>query len=92
MPLTLRRTGLSRDPDANDWCVVEDGEEIGRIYEDTSGDADVRWFWAHWLVGPAREANLRTHGRAPTLENAKAQFVAALHAFRAWQPKDSAPR
>jgi hypothetical protein len=24
------------------------------------------------------------------LENAKAQFVAALQAFRAWQPKDSA--
>jgi hypothetical protein len=89
MPLTLRRTGLSHDPNSNDWWVYEDGEEIGRIYEATSVDADVRWLWAHWLLGPAREANLLTHGRAPTLEDAKAEFRTAIERFRRWRPKDS---
>jgi hypothetical protein len=31
MPLTLRPTHLSRDPEANDWSIHEDGEEIGRL-------------------------------------------------------------
>ena len=31
MPLTLRPTHPSRDPDANDWSIHEDGEEIGRL-------------------------------------------------------------
>jgi hypothetical protein len=39
-PLTLRPTGLSRDPNANDWCVYEDGEDIGRIYETTSAPTE----------------------------------------------------
>jgi hypothetical protein len=32
--LSLRRTGLSDDPNANGWTVHEDGrkEPIGRIY------------------------------------------------------------
>jgi hypothetical protein len=34
MPLTLRPTGLSGDPNRNDWSVYEDGAEIGRLYED----------------------------------------------------------
>jgi hypothetical protein len=33
MPLTLRPTGLSRDPNAKDWSIHEDGAEIGRLYE-----------------------------------------------------------
>jgi len=86
MPLTLRRTGLSNDPSANDWVVIEDGTEIGRVYEDQAAPtADVRWFWAHWLMGSAREAGLRTHGRAATLEDAKAQFCAATERFREWK-------
>jgi hypothetical protein len=42
MPLTLRRTGLSRDSDANDWVVIEDGKVIDRIYEDQAARAAVR--------------------------------------------------
>ena len=38
MPLTLRPTGLSGNPDASDWSVHEDGAEIGRFYEDRQGD------------------------------------------------------
>ena len=35
MPLTLRPTGLSRDPNAPDWNVFDGGTQpIGRIYED----------------------------------------------------------
>jgi hypothetical protein len=40
-------------------------------------------------MGPAGEANLPTHGRAATLEDAKAHFIEALQAFRACKPKDS---
>jgi hypothetical protein len=33
MPLTLRPTGLSRDPNAKDWCVYDGGTQpVGRIY------------------------------------------------------------
>ena len=33
MPLTLRPTGLSRDPDAKDWNVFDGGTRpVGRIY------------------------------------------------------------
>jgi hypothetical protein len=86
MPLTLRRTGLSRDPKANDWVVLEDGVDIGRIYEvNAAPPEDVRWFWAHQLLGPATE-KVQTHGRAATFEDAKAQFEAAVQAFRRWRP------
>jgi len=34
MPLALRSTGLSRDPNANDWSIYEDGVQIGRLYAD----------------------------------------------------------
>jgi hypothetical protein len=48
--LTLRRTGLSRDPDAKDWCIVEAGVEIGRIYEDLAASRhEVRWLSANNL-------------------------------------------
>jgi hypothetical protein len=42
MPLMLRRTGLSRDSNANDWVVIEDGKVIARIYEDQAARAAVR--------------------------------------------------
>jgi hypothetical protein len=35
-PLTLRPTGLSRNPDVNDWSIYEDGEQIGRLTPITS--------------------------------------------------------
>jgi hypothetical protein len=37
MPLTLRPTRLSSDPDRQDWSIHEDGIEIGRLYEDLTG-------------------------------------------------------
>jgi hypothetical protein len=86
MPLTFRRSGLSRDPKANDWVVLEDGVDIGRIYEVIPAlTADVEWFWEHQLLGPAT-GKVQTHGRAATFEDAKTQFGAAVQAFRRWRP------
>jgi hypothetical protein len=82
MPLTLHRTGLSRDPDANDWRVYEGSTEIGRIYEDVAvSRPEVRWFWAHNL--PNARGQVSAHGRAATFEDAKAQLSAAVIASRA---------
>jgi hypothetical protein len=47
MPLTLRPTHLSRNPNANDWSIHEDGVEIGRLYEDlTATRPEIAWFWS----------------------------------------------
>jgi hypothetical protein len=52
MPLTLRPTGLSRNPDANDWSIHEAGEEIGRLYEDpTATRPEITWFWFDYRDG-----------------------------------------
>ena len=83
MPLTLRPTRLSRDPDPrNNWSIHEDGEEIGRLYEDlTAPRREIRWFWSIIVMGSARR-KVRTDGRAPTFEEAKAQFAANWEAFK----------
>jgi hypothetical protein len=83
MPLALRPTDLSGNPDANDWSVHEDGVEIGRFYEDLQATrSENRWFWSITVMGPAR-FRVRTDSRAPTLEQAKADFQAAWAAFKA---------
>jgi hypothetical protein len=51
MPLTMRATGLSSSPvdkDYQDWTIFDDGEPVGRIYEDASAStpAELRWFWS----------------------------------------------
>jgi hypothetical protein len=46
--LTLRRTGLS-SPAYRDWLdyvIVEDGRDVGRLYEDRHSRPDLRWFWS----------------------------------------------
>jgi hypothetical protein len=75
MPLTLRPTRLSRNPDANEWSIHEDGAEIGRLYEDcTASRPELTWFWSITVMGPARD-RVKTDGRAPTFEDAKVQFA-----------------
>jgi hypothetical protein len=90
MTLALRPTRLSRDPDRNDWSIHEDGQEIGRLYEDqTASRPEIAWFWSIIVMGPARH-KVRTDGRASTFEKAKADFVSAWEAFqRAQQDSDS---
>ena len=48
MPLSLRRTGFSSPiyADKADYCVIENGKVIGRIYEDWYTPPDLRWFWS----------------------------------------------
>jgi hypothetical protein len=83
VPLTLRPTGLSRDPNAKDSSIYEDGAQIGRLYEDRqTSRPENRWFWSITVMGPAR-LRVRTGNRAATLEQAKADFQAAWEAFKA---------
>jgi hypothetical protein len=83
MTLTLRPTGLSGNPDANDWSIYEDGTQIGRLYEDRqTSRPENRWFWSITVMGPAR-FRVRTDSRAATLDQAKADFQAAWVAFKA---------
>jgi hypothetical protein len=83
MPLTLRPTRLSRDPDDQDSTVHDDGAEIGRLYEDLQTNRpENRWFWSITVMGPAR-GHMRASARAATLERAKADFQAAWEAFKA---------
>jgi hypothetical protein len=84
MALALRRTGSGDYPD---WDVIEDGTVVGRIQEVLSPPTQgVRWLWAHNLVGRA-QGQVTADGRAATFEDAKAQFGAALAAFREWLGK-----
>jgi hypothetical protein len=83
MALALRPTGL-KSPAFADWadyCVVEDGQVIGRMYEDRHAPADYRWFWSiteH--IDPA--LGIVTNGRVPNLEEAKARFRASWSKVR----------
>jgi hypothetical protein len=87
MALTLRPSGLSHDPDAHDWSIHEDGDEIGRLYEDpTAMRPEIAWFWSSQSWG-LRDTNVRTDGRAATLEQAKADFPDALGSVQG-EPED----
>jgi hypothetical protein len=46
MALFLRQTGLASPAyaDKTDYLVIEDGQVIGRIYDDSYTPPDVRWF------------------------------------------------
>jgi hypothetical protein len=83
MPLSLRPTGLSSPAYRHqlDYVVIEDGQTIGRMYEDPHAPADYRWFWSiteH--VDPAHA--IVTNGRVPTLDEAKAQFKSSWSKVR----------
>jgi hypothetical protein len=83
MRLTQRPARLSRNPRAKDWSIHEDGIEIGRLYEDlTASRPEIAWFWSIIVMGPARH-RVKTDGRAPTLEEAKADFQTHWEAFKA---------
>jgi hypothetical protein len=78
-PLTLRPTGLRNSAafaDLADFAVYEDGEPIGRIYEQHApAFPDQAWFWSITAyVDPALGSV--TSGRAASLDDAKAAFLA----------------
>jgi hypothetical protein len=76
MPLTLRPTGLASPAyrDQLDYTVIEDGREIGRLYEDRNARPELRWFWSITVFVGSRPG-IATHSRTATIEEAKAQFI-----------------
>ena len=70
MPLILRPTGLASpvSRDQLDYTVIEDGREIGRMYEDRSARPELRWFWSI-VVFVGSRPGIATHGRTATIED-----------------------
>jgi hypothetical protein len=53
--------------------VLDEGQPVGRIYQDTSASTDPRWTWSITVyVWP--DAGIVTSGKAATLDQAKAEF------------------
>ena len=90
--LTLRRTGLS-SPAYRDWLdyiIVEDGRDVGRLYEDRNSRPELRWFWSITVyVNPM--LGITTSGRAASIEDAKAQFLTNWQKCRADSTPASSP-
>jgi hypothetical protein len=81
MALTMRPTGLGSGAYKNepDFVVYSGAWQIGRIYEEPGSPQRLRWYWSlHGILGKPLE--LRTDGRAPTLEAAKAESHGELEA------------
>jgi hypothetical protein len=74
--LTLWPNGLS-SPAYRDWLdyvIVEDGRDVGRIYEDRNSLPALRWFWSITVyINPNR--GITTSGRVASMDEAKAQFL-----------------
>jgi hypothetical protein len=90
--LTLRPTGLSPPVyrDQLDYIVIEDGRAIGRMYEDWHALPELRWFWSITVFVGYRPG-VTTHGRTPTLEEAKAQFLSNWQKCRADSTRSGSP-
>ena len=90
--LTLRPTGLSPPVyrDQLDYIVIEDGRAIGRMYEDWHALPELRWFWSITVFVGYRPG-VTTHGRTPTLEEAKAQFLSNWRKCRADSTRSGSP-
>jgi hypothetical protein len=88
MHLSKRKTDPT-SPAHADWfdCVVcEGGRKIGRIYEDRNALPELRWYWSLTVLG-ACHVEIPTSGRAPTLDEAKAQFEASFKKWLLRKPK-----
>jgi hypothetical protein len=85
MPLSMRPTGPPSpvDRDRKDYTVYSGGWPMGRIYEERRSPEHLRWFWSIFGV-LAKPADVRTDGRAPTLEAAKADLEASWRLWLAW--------
>ena len=87
MVLSLRRTRLEKQlvfADLQDWQVLDDGNEIGRIYErHARASREQTWFWSITVPLDMR-AKVVTSGRAPTLDQAKTEFLGNWTAWNAW--------
>ena len=79
MTLALRRTALS-SPAYQDWLdyvIVEDGRDVGRLYEDRHSRPEYRWFWSITVyVDPKR--GITTSGRAASLGRSQGAISSQL--------------
>jgi hypothetical protein len=84
--LVLKRASASRSSgewNDDDYDVLSGDAVVGRIYEDTTvGNPDLRWFWSILWSNVGTRRPVWNNGRAPTLDEAKAQFRAAWEAFK----------
>ena len=91
--LTLRPT-WPEETGRSDWCVYDDGELVGRIYENTSSHLEQsRWFGAlNDATGHAHLAGMPTSGYGVTLEDAKAAWRQSYDKWLVWAgQRDSRP-
>jgi hypothetical protein len=87
--IKLVPTGLSDDPNRQDWNVHADGYSApnGRIYGNVAAaDPDVMWFWAIQVMD-ARRAGIVTSG----LDLAKAAFRRNWESYGTWKPRQPQP-
>jgi hypothetical protein len=78
--LTLRPTGLS-SPAYRDWLdyvIVENGRDVGRVYEDRHSWPELRWFWSITVyVNP--KLGIMTKGAIPAQLAEVPRVVGGLH-------------
>jgi hypothetical protein len=87
MALTMRLTGLSSPTSKNqvDFTICDDGEAVGRIYENRGIGTrpDQRWLWSITVHADPR-SGIVTSGKVQTLDMAKVQFSESWTAWKAW--------
>jgi hypothetical protein len=90
MHLKMRPTGLGHGfyKDTVDYSIFCGEWCIGRIYENRSGPAQLRWFWA--LHASGKPEDMRTSNRVATLEIAKAEIEASWKRWKAWAEMEEA--
>ena len=90
MVLTLRPTKPEKAPafdNLADWTVLNDGEEIGRIFEvHAPARPELAWVWsiARGRVDP--RTRIKTHGYAADLDAAKTALQESWEKWRALEP------
>jgi hypothetical protein len=81
MTYTLRRTGLSDDPQAEDWQPHYKGIPVGRIYRSTFAGQD-KYRWSIYINDKAQPAEgVQLIGYAGSLDEATAAFKASFEAL-----------
>jgi len=83
MPLTMRPTGPSSDPDRKDYTIYSGKWAIGRIYQETGMPTEMTWYWSfHGSV--SRPSDIRSNGHGPSREAAKGELAACWQKWLAW--------
>jgi hypothetical protein len=89
MALKLRKTDLASSVygEQPDYVVLSGGWEIGRIYQETGGPPQYKWFWALGLNGPIGKRS----DRVSSLEAAKEELRGAWERWKTWAELEELP-